>query len=258
MNTILERLSPWLFTIGLFVLWEAACRIFKVNQITLPAPSNFLVTSYRPGITDRVYRTRAEMLRDLVDIVRDEIQWLAAEGVPYVQLDAPYYSTYLDPRTRERLRQAGLDPERGLEEAIAADNRAIQGGRRPGMVLGLHVCRGNSRSRWIAEGGYEAIAGQLFGRLDVDRFLLEYDSERAGGFEALRLVPPGKTVVLGLSRAFRPGGRIRWARFPPIAPSRWGACCVRPPSWRRAPLTPRAGSCATHCGRRRTAPSSTA
>ena len=167
-------------------------------KITLPAPSNFLVTSYRPGITDRVYRTRAEMLRDLVEIVRDEIQWLAAEGVPYVQLDAPYYSTYLDPRTRERLRQAGLDPERGLEEAIAADNEAAQAGRRAGMVVGLHVCRGNSRSRWIAEGGYEAIAGQLFGRLDVDRFLLEYDSERAGGFEALRLVPPGKTVVLGL------------------------------------------------------------
>ena len=73
------------------------------------------------------------------------------------------------------------------------------------MVLGLHVCRGNSRSRWIAEGGYEAIAGQLFGRLDVDRFLLEYDSERAGGFEPLRLVPPGKTVVLGLITTKGPG-----------------------------------------------------
>jgi 5-methyltetrahydropteroyltriglutamate--homocysteine methyltransferase len=167
-------------------------------KITLPAPSNFLVTSYRRGITDRVYSTRAEMLRDVGAIVRDEIAWLAAQGVGYVQLDAPYYSSYLDPRTRERLTQAGLDPDRALDEAIAADRDVVNAARRPGLVLGLHVCRGNSRSRWIAEGGYDPIAEALFGTLGVDRFLLEFDSARSGDFAPLKLVPRGTTVVLGL------------------------------------------------------------
>jgi 5-methyltetrahydropteroyltriglutamate--homocysteine methyltransferase len=167
-------------------------------KITLPAPSNFMVTSYRAGITDRVYPRRGDMLRDLVEIVRDELQWLVSEGVPYIQLDAPYYSAYLDPQMRERVRQAGVEPDRALDQAIAADNDAAAAGRQPGVVLGLHICRGNNRSRWLAEGGYESIAEKLFGTLGVDRFLLEYDGERAGGFEPLRLVPRGKTVVLGL------------------------------------------------------------
>jgi 5-methyltetrahydropteroyltriglutamate--homocysteine methyltransferase len=167
-------------------------------KITLPAPSNFLVPSYKPGLTDRFYPTHADLLPDLVEIVRDEIQWLVSEGVEYIQLDAPYYSFYLDPRQREKLQSAGRDTDREFEAGIAGDNAALQDIPRDHVTVALHVCRGNSRSRWFTEGGYDAIAEKLFGMLDVDAFLLEYDTERSGGFEALRMVPRGKTVVLGL------------------------------------------------------------
>lgn len=167
-------------------------------KVTLPAPSNFMLASYKTGITDKVYPTHADLLRDLVEIVRDEVLWLVSEGVRYIQFDAPYYSHYLDPRQQAQMRQAGLDPGKELENAIAGDNAALRGVARDGITLALHVCRGNSRSRWYTEGGYDAIAEKLFGLLDVDRFLLEYDTERSGGFEPLRLVPRGKHVVLGL------------------------------------------------------------
>lgn len=167
-------------------------------KVTLPAPSNFMLASYKAGITKKFYPTHADLLKDLSDIVRDDVQWLLAEGVQYIQFDAPYYSHYLDPTQRQQMKQAGVDPDKELENAIAGDNAALQGVPRGGVTLALHVCRGNSKSRWYTEGGYDAIAEKLFGMLDVDRFLLEYDSDRAGGFEPLRLVPHGKDVVLGL------------------------------------------------------------
>ncbi len=167
-------------------------------KVTLPAPSNFMLASYKSGITEKFYPTHADLLKDLVDIVRDDVRWLVGEGVQYVQFDAPYYSHYLDPAQRQHMKQAGFDPDQELENAIAGDNAALQGFPRSGVTLALHVCRGNSKSRWYTEGGYDAIAEKLFGLLDVDRFLLEYDSDRAGGFEPLRLVPRGKDVVLGL------------------------------------------------------------
>jgi|SRR5579871_257755 len=167
-------------------------------KITLPAPSNFIVASYKPGVTDQFYATHEDLLGELVAIIRDEIQWLAAEGATYIQFDAPYYSHYLDPHQREKMRAAGRDPDRELEIGIAGDNAAMDGVPRDRVTMALHVCRGNSRSRWYTEGGYDAIAEKLFQNLHVDRFLLEYDTERSGGFEPLRLVPRGKTVVLGL------------------------------------------------------------
>ena len=167
-------------------------------KITLPAPSNFIVASYKPGITDRYYPAHADLLRDLVEITRDEIEWLVSEGVRYIQFDAPYYSHYLDPQQREHMRRAGRDPDQELEIGIASDNAALVNVPRDRVTLALHVCRGNSRSRWYTEGGYDAIAEKLFQTLNVDRFLLEYDTERSGGFEPLRLVPRGKTVVVGL------------------------------------------------------------
>src|SRR5208282_3213811 len=91
-----------------------------------------------------------------------------------------------------------FDPDQELERAIAGDKAALQEVPRGKVTVALHICRGNSRSRWYTEGGYDAIAEKLFGVLDVDEFLLEYDTERAGGFEPLRLVPRNKTVVLGL------------------------------------------------------------
>ena len=167
-------------------------------KVTVPAPSNFVLASYKAGVTDRFYPTHGDFLCDLADIIRDEIQWLVSEGVTYIQLDAPYYSHYLDPIQRERMRQTGRNPDAEFENGIEGDNSCFRGIPRTNLTLALHVCRGNNRSRWYTEGGYDVIAEKLFGRSDVDTFLLEYDTQRAGGFEPLRLVPRGKSVVLGL------------------------------------------------------------
>jgi 5-methyltetrahydropteroyltriglutamate--homocysteine methyltransferase len=173
-------------------------------KVTLPAPSNFIFTSFKAGVTDRVYASRAALLDDLVQIVRDEIRWLIEQGVAYIQFDAPFYSHYVDPQQRAKFRLAGIDPELELERAIAGDNAALLACAGRDVVSALHVCRGNSRSRWYMEGAYDLIAEKLFGMLDVDTFLLEYDDERSGGFEPLRLVPPGKNVVLGLVTTKQP------------------------------------------------------
>jgi 5-methyltetrahydropteroyltriglutamate--homocysteine methyltransferase len=167
-------------------------------KVTLPAPSNFMLASYKRGLTDRFYRSHIDLLQDLVAIVRDEVEWLVGEGATYIQFDAPYYSHYLDPRQREAIHKAGRDPDEEFESGIEGDNAVFAGMPSGRVTFAAHICRGNSRSRWYTEGGYDAIAEKLFAKLDVDRFLLEYDTERSGGFEPLRLVPRGKTVVLGL------------------------------------------------------------
>jgi 5-methyltetrahydropteroyltriglutamate--homocysteine methyltransferase len=92
----------------------------------------------------------------------------------------------------------GLDPDQALDEAISVDNACVEGTKPRGGFVAIHLCRGNNRSQWYAEGGYDAIAEKLFGQLNVDSFLLEYESERSGTFDPLRFVPRGKTVVLGL------------------------------------------------------------
>jgi len=166
--------------------------------VTVPAPSNFVPTGFKPGVSDRYYRDRDELLADLVTIVRDEVRWLIAQGVHYVQMDAPFYSHYLDPEHRERMTSSGTDPDAEFNAAVAGDNATFSGLVRDGVTVAIHICRGNSRSRWYTEGGYDVIAERLFTRLDVDRFLLEYDDERAGTFEPLAAVPRGKDVVLGL------------------------------------------------------------
>jgi 5-methyltetrahydropteroyltriglutamate--homocysteine methyltransferase len=176
-------------------LLNSSKRPFKV---TLPAPSNFVVCSYRPGMTEKFYPTRAELLHDLTAIIRDEVRWLVSQGVTYIQFDAPYYTHYLDPQHRAQMLAEGRDPDRELAEGIAGDNTALKDVPRDRVTVATHVCRGNSRSRWFTEGGYDVIAERLFGSLNVDRFLLEFDDERSGGFEPLRFVPAAKTVVLGL------------------------------------------------------------
>jgi 5-methyltetrahydropteroyltriglutamate--homocysteine methyltransferase len=167
-------------------------------KVTIPTPSSFLLTGYKPGLTDRAYSTRSEMVQDLAIIVRREVTALADQGIDYIQLDAPYLTTFLDGRLREQLRQTGIDPDKAFDDSLAADVACLQGMKRDNLTLGFHVCRGNSRSRWFTEGGYDPIAEKLLGSLPVDRFLLEYDDSRSGGFEPLRFVPKGKTVVLGL------------------------------------------------------------
>jgi 5-methyltetrahydropteroyltriglutamate--homocysteine methyltransferase len=117
----------------------------------------------------------------------------------YVQLDNPHYPDYISEDRRNQWRTLGVDPDQALLDDIEADNASIAGVDRSKATVGMHLCRGNGpMGRWHTEGGYERIAEQIFGGINVDRFLLEYDSERAGGFEPLRFMPRGKTVVLGL------------------------------------------------------------
>jgi len=168
-------------------------------KITLPSATQFPAIAFKRGITDQVYKSHSELLWDIVEIMKGELAELAGKGASYIQIDAPRYSYYMDQKWREWMKmELGVDPDTALDEAIEADNACFRAARRPGITLAIHLCRGNNRSHWYAEGGYDAIAERLFGALEVDRFLLEYDDERSGTFEPLRFVPRGKTVVLGL------------------------------------------------------------
>lgn len=173
-------------------------------KITLPSPSQFPAISFQPGLTDQFYPTRTALLWEIAGIIKSEIALLLDSGVQYIQIDAPRYSYYVAPRWRQHLRDLGEDPDRMFEEAVAADNHCLEGAQRPGVTIACHICRGNNQSKWYAEGGYGAIAERLFGSLQVDRFLLEYDTERAGTFEPLRFMPAGKMVVLGLISSKEP------------------------------------------------------
>jgi 5-methyltetrahydropteroyltriglutamate--homocysteine methyltransferase len=172
--------------------------------MTFPSPAVFQVASFRSGVTDQVYPTRRALLEALIPIVRAEVQALVDEGTPYIQLDDPFLTVYLDPEVRERMTRDGRDIDTEIQDGIDAVNACLDGIDRARSVVGLHICRGNSRSRWFTSGGYDAIAERLFTSLHVDRFLLEYDDERSGGFEPLRFVPSGKMTVLGLVTTKRP------------------------------------------------------
>jgi 5-methyltetrahydropteroyltriglutamate--homocysteine methyltransferase len=168
-------------------------------KMTLPTANQFPAIMYKKGLSERAYPSHSEFLWDVVPIIRAEIQALSREGVKYIQIDAPRYSYYIDPKWRRYVEdEMGMDPEQALAEAIRADNACLEGARGPGTVTAVHLCRGNNRSQWYAEGGYDPIAEKLFTQLNVDAFLLEYESERAGNFEPLRFVPRNKVVVLGL------------------------------------------------------------
>jgi 5-methyltetrahydropteroyltriglutamate--homocysteine methyltransferase len=134
-------------------------------------------------------------LSDLVDILRDEVQELIRLGCTYIQIDSPQYTALLDPQLREGYRQRGNDPDRLLDLSIEMDNAVV--GSHPGITFGLHLCRGNNQSKFYAAGDYGPIT-KVFRNTRFQRFLLEYDDQRSGGFEPLRQVPDDRTVVLGL------------------------------------------------------------
>jgi len=168
-------------------------------KMTLPSATQFPAISFKAGITDKVYKDHSALLADIVEIMKSDLAKLSSEGVNYIQIDAPRYSYYMDPKWREWIRtEMKMDPDKALDEAVRADNACFKAARRPGVTLAIHLCRGNNRSHWYAEGGYDAIAEKMFSTLDVDRFLLEYDDARSGTFGPLRFIPKGKTVVLGL------------------------------------------------------------
>ena len=153
-----------------------------------------------------VYKGLDEFVEHVVQIEREIIAALVEAGCKYIQIDAPGYTAYVDPISLQRMRARGEDPERNFFRSIDADNALIEGFS--GVTFGIHICRGNARTvdpktgklvpQWHREGSYDAIAEKLFNSLKHQRVLLEYDSDRAGGFEPLRLVPKDKIVVLGL------------------------------------------------------------
>ncbi|HEV8319794.1 MAG TPA: cobalamin-independent methionine synthase II family protein, partial [Vicinamibacterales bacterium] len=151
---------------------------------------------YDPKLSSGAYPTRDAYLADIVDFTRREIHELHRLGCEYIQIDAPQYAALLDESIREGYRQRGSDPDRLLDACIELDNAIIDG--HPGIVFGIHICRGNYRSMFYASGGYDRIAQQIFRRSRFARFLLEYDDERSGTFEPLRYVPDDRVVVLGL------------------------------------------------------------
>jgi 5-methyltetrahydropteroyltriglutamate--homocysteine methyltransferase len=176
--------------------WRFAAKLTRRPvKVSLISPDRICENFERQN-TAAVYMDVEEYLADVVSICRRLATQLADAGCRYVQIDAPSYTAYVDAQSLERMRAAGIDPGAKMERSMMADN-AIIGGVRD-VTFGIHLCRGNARSMWHREGGYEAIAERLFNTLKHERFLLEYDTERAGGFEPLRFVPKNKIVVLGL------------------------------------------------------------
>jgi 5-methyltetrahydropteroyltriglutamate--homocysteine methyltransferase len=165
-------------------------------KITLPTPFQFV--NYESGLSDQAYASPSALLADLADIVAGEVHALIGQGVKYIQIDAPRYSYFLDPKLAHQFQASGSMASVTLEDVLAADKLCVGFEHPDDVTTAIHICRGNARSTWYAEGGYDAIAERMFSTLNADRFLLEYDDARSGGFEPLRFVPDGKVVVLGL------------------------------------------------------------
>jgi 5-methyltetrahydropteroyltriglutamate--homocysteine methyltransferase len=156
---------------------------------------------YDPQRSAGAYPTRDAYLADVVDLTRREIDELVRLGCTYIQVDAPQYAALLDPTMREGYRKRGSDPDALIDACIEMDNAVI--GHHPGVIFGLHICRGNNQSKFYASGDYGPIA-RVFGKSRFQRFLLEYDDDRSGGFEPLAAMPPDREVVLGLVTTKKP------------------------------------------------------
>ena len=169
----------------------------RVPKVTMPAPSFMHFFRGKACVDPAVYPGLAEFWADLVHVYREELDELGRAGAEYVQIDEVPLAMLCDPAVRERARAIGEDPDTLVTTYINAVNDALAT-RPAGMTVGMHLCRGNLRSRWLAAGSYEPVAARLFNEVRVDAFFLEYDTERAGDFAPLRLVPPDKMVVLGL------------------------------------------------------------
>jgi 5-methyltetrahydropteroyltriglutamate--homocysteine methyltransferase len=166
-------------------------------KVTMPGPTMYL-TLFRPGVTDAVYRDPQEMLNDLVRLYQMEVDAQIADGASYIQLDSLRYAQALSGALPGPGHDASDGAASAVAQAVAADNAIFSRARGKGVIRAIHICRGNHRSAWLMSGGYGKIAEQLFNLADVDRFLLEFDDERSGGFEPLRFMPKGKIAVLGL------------------------------------------------------------
>ena len=175
-------------------------RATKPAKVTLISAQQ-AAAYYDPEKSAGAYPTRDAYLADIVDMTRREIEELVRLGCTYVQIDAPQYAALLDPALREGYRKRGSDPDRLIDACIEMDNAAI--GSHPGVTFALHICRGNNQSMFYASGGYDPIA-RVFTKSRFQRFLLEYDDARSGGFEPLRAMPQDREVVLGLVTSKKP------------------------------------------------------
>jgi 5-methyltetrahydropteroyltriglutamate--homocysteine methyltransferase len=168
---------------------------FGNNKITMPAPST--MHFYRFTDWGSAYDNAEAFFKDLGKVYQAEIADLAAAGCKYVQLDEVAVAILCDPAARAKVEAGGGEPDRLVDLYIDAINQAVKG-RPKGVAVGVHVCRGNYKGMYLSEGGYDSVAEKFFGRTEVDHFLLEFDTPRAGGFAPLRFVPKSKGVVLGL------------------------------------------------------------
>jgi 5-methyltetrahydropteroyltriglutamate--homocysteine methyltransferase len=166
-------------------------------KLTIPSPSMVHYRGGRAAISEEVYPELDAFWADLTAAYREQVRRVSELGCTYLQLDDTSLAYLNDPKQREFVAGLGGDAEHQHLEYIRHFNEAVAG-RPAGMTVTTHTCRGNYRSSWVADGGYDYVAEALFGELDVDGFFLEFDDERSGGFEPLRFVPKGKLVVLGL------------------------------------------------------------
>jgi 5-methyltetrahydropteroyltriglutamate--homocysteine methyltransferase len=166
-------------------------------KLTIPSPSMVHYRGGRAAIAEDVYPELDAFWEDLTSAYAAEVRALGELGCTYLQFDDTSLAYLNDPKQREHVAAIGGDAEHQHEAYIRHINEALAG-RPEGMAVTTHMCRGNFRSSWVAEGGYDFVAEALFGELDVDGFFMEWDDERSGGFEPLRFVPKGKLVVLGL------------------------------------------------------------
>ncbi|MCX0499471.1 cobalamin-independent methionine synthase II family protein [Erwinia billingiae] len=169
-----------------------------VAKMTIPSPSVMHFRGGRKAIDANVYPDLNDYFDDLATVYRDAISAFYAAGCRYLQLDDTVWAYLCSEDQKSQIRERGDDPEQLARIYAQVLNKAIEG-KPDDLIIGLHVCRGNFRSTWISEGGYEPVAEILFGTVNIDAFFLEYDNERSGGFEPLRFIKPGKQqVVLGL------------------------------------------------------------
>jgi len=166
-------------------------------KVTLPAPSTMHFWRGRRYAAPGLYATPAQFFADLGKVYQEEIADLAKAGAQYVQLDEVALAMLCDPSAREKVKADDQDPEELVDLYVEAINHAVDQ-RPPHLVVGVHMCRGNFKGAYLAAGGYDSIAEKLFQRANVNHFLLEYDTPRAGDFAPLRFIPKNKGVVLGL------------------------------------------------------------
>jgi 5-methyltetrahydropteroyltriglutamate--homocysteine methyltransferase len=169
----------------------------QTAKLTIPSPSMIHYRGGRAAISPEVYPDEEQFWTDLSAAYAEQVRRVAELGCTYLQLDDTSLAYLNDPQQREMVTERGGDAEHQHERYIRQINAALAG-RPAGLHVTTHMCRGNYRSSWVAEGGYDFVAEALFSQLDVDGFFLEFDDARSGGFEPLRFVPPGKQVVLGL------------------------------------------------------------